>query len=165
MLPSSTGSTVSTASTKNSYREQLCNKDEQGVPLFSPMCGPGGKSSSSVTEYDSSEERARINFANEVNEMKKAREDYDKGRLCNVRPVDPRSPLVTQYTDTSDSSRDWFKDPTYSQLANMRERCSTNGVAEKDICEKFFEGTSDSFKRYRLAKLTERVAASSLRSL
>lgn len=117
--------------------------------MFSPLCKPG----STMAGYGDDKQIAEMNLA---------RENYDKGRQCYIKPVEERRAVVKQYTDTTESAGEWSKDPSYSDLVNMRDRCT---VLNDTVCKKFFNDTTDSFKKYRQLKLAERVAASMMNTL
>lgn len=82
----------------STYREELCNKDEIGVPLFSPYCRPGRTVDLGLT--------------------KQVQSTY--GDLnCHVQSVDyPR--LNRQAMAEQQSAKDWFKDPTYAEHMAMK---------------------------------------------
>jgi len=82
----------------STYREELCNKDERGIPLFSPYCQPGRTI--------------------DVNLTKQVTSTY--GDLnCHISPVYFPKP-GKQFVDEKNSAKDWFKDPTYAEQVAMR---------------------------------------------
>lgn len=87
------------------YREELCNKDQRGIPIFSPMCAPGRTVDSSLS--------------NSVGEKSFNNSKY--GDLdCYVPPVN--YPQTIYKFDDSASAKDWFNDPTYAQLSAAKNQ-------------------------------------------
>jgi hypothetical protein len=87
----------------STYREELCNKDERGIPLFSPLCKPGRTVD---TKLSSQVVRSTWGSLN-----------------CYIPPVPyPSASVNSSQVSDADSARDWFKDPTYAQTVAMRSQ-------------------------------------------
>ena len=86
----------------SSYREELCVKDQRGIPVFSPLCIPERTIDESLTY--------------QVNETHK---------FCEIPSV-MFPTLDSNNTSLGNSSKDWFSDPSYAQ----RIAAGSNRIAE-----------------------------------
>lgn len=93
----------------STYREELCNKDERGIPLFSPLCKPGRTVDTSISH-----------------QVLRRPQEGSNGDYCHVAPVQYPNPEVPQIND-SISAKDWFKDPTFAQTSAYRLKTGTFG--------------------------------------
>ena len=126
----------------SSYREELCGKDEKGVPLFSPFCAPGRTVDENL--------RSQV-FTRDTSNAKSG-QNNEKCESCYIPQVHYPKQNTNQMSE-ADSARDWFKDPTYAQHIAMR----LSGVQEN--------GNNPSLELYNKLKTVEKVTASLLQTL
>jgi hypothetical protein len=88
-----------------SYREPLCELDNRGIPVFSPLCAPHAKVDTAPVKFP----------------MPKTE--------CDIKPVEQRRPRVSQFDDAP-SAHDWDKDPTYAQRIGVRRRGLDDGILD-----------------------------------
>ena len=129
----------------STYRENLCNKDEKGVSVFSPLCFSGKK-----VNYDLHNQTS-LNISK--NENSKTIENK-----CYVSPVEyPKK--SSSSLDDSESAKNWFKDPTYAQRIANRVYVKNAGIFDN------FNNESSDLQLYHLKKSMERTSGSLMQTL
>ena len=133
----------------STYREELCNKDERGIPVFSPFCVPGRTVDTNLASH--------VYSKADLEKLNAMREKYNT-RTCHIPPVAYPQRTVTAYDDSA-SAQDWFKDPTYAQHVARRLYVTDKGLQEDESRD------SGSLKAYRTAKTMEKVAGSLMQTM
>ena len=129
----------------SSYREEVCNKDEKGVPLFSPYCKPGRTVDNTLTSQITTPATLL-----QYNEKEKEMKGYSTfGEInCFIPPVSYPVVSNNKYND-KESASDWFQDLTYAQRISMK----LQGIPEETK-------ENPSLQLYHTTKNNEKVAIS-----
>lgn len=127
----------------DTYREKLCNKDEKGNTMFSPLCQPGA-----LTEFLNKQE-----VSSEGTQGTQGTGSYGKSN-CFVNKV-PRFDVSSHVMSDAASANDWFRDPTYSEQISFR---ALNGPWST-------KETSESQKMYHDIKTKEKIAGALYQTL
>ncbi len=135
----------------STYREELCNKDEKGIPVFSPLCKPGRTVDTNLTYQVSNQDLQKLYKERLLAEQ--------NDNLCYIPPVHYPSKHAVRSFDDSNSANNWFNDPTYAQHVARRQYVPGKGIQENH------DKDSASLQLYHVAKTMERVAGSMMQSL